>query len=82
MQNLVSGIKVYIVRNHKSNVNAILVQSVQSRLEALIGLLNVKSQLPSLLLAQLFCGSHLVQCYQPLDDLAAVLKLAVGHLVH
>ena len=49
--------------------------------EPLIRLLYVQLQLPRLLVAQLLGGAHLVERDEPLDDLAAVVKVLVGDLV-
>lgn len=54
---------------------------VQSRLEPLVGLLNIESKFPRLIITELFSCPHLIQRDQPLNDLATVLKLSICHFV-
>lgn len=50
-------------------------------LEPSVSLLHIEGQLPDLLLTQLLRRPHLVQRDEPLDDLAAMVKVALGDLV-
>ena len=54
---------------------------MQNTLETIVGKLHIELQLTSLLRAQLFRHSHLVQSDQPLDDLALVLEVTVSDFV-
>src|SRR5699024_3748355 len=49
--------------------------------EPLVRLLNVHLELARLLLAQLLSGAHLVEGDEPLDNLAAAVKVLVGDAV-
>lgn len=54
---------------------------VQGCLEPLVGLLDIKRKFPRLIITELFSRSHLIERYQPLNDLATVLKLSISHFV-
>ncbi len=49
--------------------------------ESIVRLLHVKCQVSCLVITQLLARLHLVECDQPLNDLSAVLKVLVSHLV-
>jgi hypothetical protein len=55
---------------------------LQRSLEAVVCLVHVELELPGLLIVQLLRCPHLIEAYQPLDDLALVLELLVCNLVH
>ena len=56
--------------------------SVYSSFESIVRLLHIKSELPSFFFAQFFCCPHLIQCDQPLDDLASVIKISICNLIN
>lgn len=59
-----------------------MVKSLQRLPEPLVRLLDIHVQFSRLLLAQFLARFHLVQCNEPLNNLASIFKVLVCYFVH